>query len=38
MFVVAINAKLAIFFENEAIIGRKNGWKKLYIRQIACLV
>ena len=35
MFVVAINAKLANFFENGAIIGRKSVWKKLYIRQIA---
>ena len=28
-------AKLANFYETGAIIGRKNGWKKLYIRQIA---
>jgi hypothetical protein len=31
-------AKLTIFSETGAIIGGKNEWKKLYIRQIACLV
>ena len=35
MFVVAINAKLAIFSDTGATICRKSRWKKLYIRHVA---